>query len=73
MSCFLDVYTTLAVLSIQCSQLSEDERGGGASKKAKPRLQNGARFSAKHILCNTSEDLATLLRSQLAGALIPSM
>ena len=40
----------------------------GRYKKATLKLQGGPRFSAKQILCNTSEDLAKLLRSQLAGA-----
>ena len=39
---------------------------GGRYKKATLKLQGGARFSVRQILCNTSEDLATLLRSHLA-------
>ena len=62
--------------SIPRHSVFEAQRGGkrsGHHKKAKLMLRNGARLPATQILSNAIEDLAALLRSQLAGDLIRLM
>lgn len=69
----------LQILHRLCSpqhSVSSAQRGGqrgGHQKKAKPRLQNGARVAAQQTLYDTTEEFATLLRSQLVEVLIHFM